>query len=496
MKTLVLQLARLGDIYQTWPVLRALKRLDPEGELHVLTRSKFAAALEGLEAVDQHWPLDSRSVLAPLIDEKPDFDASFFRIDELCDGLVNAGFDRIINLSFSPLSSYIASEITQLTTEVHGYTRTSDGYLAIPDDPSAYFYAQVGVGRGNRAHVTDLFAAVAGVELTVEDFRAPQLTESERGSVESLESPIVIHVGASDLAKTLSWSKWLQVVKGLLAQHEGDVVLVGSAEERALAEQISPVGGSRSVINKVGQTSLRELTALIGKARLFIGGDSGPMQIASLTGTPVLNVSFPIVSPWETGPKSAGSRIVQVVSEEKISADEIVSEAMAMLTGRPPVVASLKVHGPVGPYQEVATGASSDREFEWELIQGLYMGAGFPSERSTLFREGLKRLGEVNDLALEQISVLRVQPGNVTAAGILDRADEIMGHISRMVPEAAPLVRWFQTERMRIGPMPVDLLADCTAQVHLRLREVLKVYEQGPAGHEGVNGHDDVVLGS
>ena len=45
MKILILQLARLGDIYQTWPTVRALKRtLGSDVQVDMLIRSRFAAA--------------------------------------------------------------------------------------------------------------------------------------------------------------------------------------------------------------------------------------------------------------------------------------------------------------------------------------------------------------------------------------------------------------------------------------------------------------------
>ena len=55
MKILIIQLARLGDIYQSWPTLKAVKRANPGAEIHFLTRSKFAAAAPGPELVDRHW---------------------------------------------------------------------------------------------------------------------------------------------------------------------------------------------------------------------------------------------------------------------------------------------------------------------------------------------------------------------------------------------------------------------------------------------------------
>lgn len=492
MKTLVLQLARLGDIYQTWPVLRGLKRQDPEGEIHVLTRNKFSGALNGLDVVSRHWVLDSREIILPLIDEQPDFDASAACLTELTESLKAEGFDQVLNLSFSPLSSFVASAVAGPGSEVKGYTRFDDGYLDIPDDGSAYFYAQVGPGRANRLHVTDLFAFVAGVELLPEDWRGPRLTGGDVFGIG--ENAIVIHVGASQSDKTLGWPKWASFVRGLLACRPENVVLIGSKNEEGIAERICAAAGERQPINLVGLTNLSDLFEVIGHSKILIGGDSGPVHIASLVGTPVLQLSFPSVCLWETGPKSKHSRILEVDDEGSLPSDALVRETVSLLDGRESEWRAISVDGPCSPYRAPTEG---QRAFQWELVQALYLGAEFPVPRDGLFFEGIRRLSEANELAIEQIQALRQQKNSQTAAAILDRADEIIGQIGRMIPDLGPMIRWFQTEKLRIGPMPIEQLTDTTEGVYRRFADVIDIYREdaGSPSAEGGAGHDDIVLG-
>jgi heptosyltransferase-3 len=500
-KILVIQLARLGDIYQTRPVLRAIKRTWPNCELHLVTRAKFSAAAPGPEVVDRHWQFDSRQILEPLIHEIPGIDASVARLEELVQSLRGEKYDRVINLSFSPLSSHLTRAVAPNGIDVRGYTRFDDGFLAIPDDASAYFYAQVGAQagpqRGNRVHIIDLFAHVAGVTLEECDWSDERVDIGAASSPEVLDAgddPVVIHIGASDLSKTLSWSKWLQVVKGLLNAYQGNVVLVGSPEEMKIAQAAADVSGPKKPINLVGRTSLSQLVEIIRKAKLVIGGDSAPAQIASLTGTKVLNLSLPSVCFWETGPRSAGSRILLLESEEEIGSDQIVEEAKAILFGLPPKQAQIRVPGLTIPYLETQPQPGG---FEWALIEALYMGRPFPEPPHELFMIGLKRLSDVNLIALEQIDLLKRQPQNQTAATILDGADGIMEHIVQMVPEVSPIVRWFKVERIRIGPMPMADLIARTEDAHRRLADVLGVYVNSADQYdvEEERGRDDVVVG-
>jgi ADP-heptose:LPS heptosyltransferase len=46
-----------------------------------------------------------------------------------------------------------------------------------------------------------------------------------------------------------------------------------------------------TVINAVGQTSLREAGALLTRCHLFVGNDAGPMHLAAAAGLPVIEIS-------------------------------------------------------------------------------------------------------------------------------------------------------------------------------------------------------------
>lgn len=495
MKTLVLQLARLGDIYQTWPVVRALKRTGAT-EIHMLAREKFIVATDGLDEIDKVWAFDTKDVLAPLIADTQDIDASLECLERTVNLLRAEGFERVINLTFSPFSSRLTSELAAGGVEVRGYTRHTDGYLRIVDDAAAYFYAQVGPDRENRVHLTELFAQVAGVELINSDWAKPtRFTNPISQNSELLavlggvEAPVVIHLGASQSGKTFGTHKWLQVVTGLLEKTAHPVVLIGSQDETELAAAVQTSASGREAVNFVGRTNLRDVFALMEKAKIAIGGDSAPVHIASLVGTPYLNLSFRTVSFWETGPKSTGSRILPFDTADDLPSDVVVRDALAMITGNGGDSRSVQVTGPVEPFVAPSELATSHG---WEWLQAIYMGQPFPVPESELCMQGLVRLHEANELALEQLAILERRAGDRTALGILDRFDEIIETIARMVPTLGILVRWFETERIRFGPMPGPELLSRTKALHAKLQDVLNLYVAGQTEGEV---HDDVCVG-
>jgi ADP-heptose:LPS heptosyltransferase len=441
MRTLVLQLARFGDIYQSWPVLRALRRADPGGELHVLVRPRFADGLNGLDGVIPRI-LPTPEILGPILDHA-DVDGAHALLTGFLHGL--GDFDRIVNLSFSPVSSFLTDILA--AREVRGYTRHADGFLSIPDDPSAYFYAQVGIGRANRYALTDLFAAVAGVDLREEDFRPPSDTPVALAPA-AREDLVVVHLGASQAEKTYPPELWARVLCEIKKVYQGKIALIGSADEKPLSDGVLRLAGDPPVDNRVGSTDLNGVFALLGSARLLIGADSAPVHMAALTATPVLNLSCAAVNFHETGPQSAGSRVLHVQEMHQLAPERVVAEALAMLEDKAPVGSCYTRAKRGEPWRAVG---QPDDDFTWALVQALYTGTTYPQARHTADKLAFQRLFEVAELALAQLD--RADGGDNRVLGMVD---ELLEEIPRLHPPVDPVVQWFQTQRLRLGPAPIE----------------------------------------
>ncbi len=94
-------------------------------------------------------------------------------------------------------------------------------------------------------------------------------------------------------------------------------VLVGSPADasanvaiRKIAETPSPDVPPAPVINLTGSVSLITLCAVLKKARLFVGIDSGVMHLASCADIPVVALFGP-TDPFYVGPQNAQSRVVR-----------------------------------------------------------------------------------------------------------------------------------------------------------------------------------------
>jgi heptosyltransferase-2 len=88
-------------------------------------------------------------------------------------------------------------------------------------------------------------------------------------------------------------------------------LLFGEAKDREACERIAASSENRAR-NMAGQTSLRELMALLKLCRVLVTNDSGPMHLAAALGTPVV-VPFGSTSPELTGPGLPGDTRHQVL---------------------------------------------------------------------------------------------------------------------------------------------------------------------------------------
>ncbi|MCB0421959.1 MAG: glycosyltransferase family 9 protein [Bdellovibrionales bacterium] len=479
MKILILQLARFGDIIITLPTVHALRRKYPHAEIHVLVRSRFKQAIAHVDEVDKVWELDSRTILEPTILDHREYPESVRRTTQFVDHLIAQSFTHVFNLSFSPLSSHICAALEEFGSEIKGYTRYEDGSLAIPDDASAYFYGQVGVGKFSRIHLADIFAAICEVDLTEMDWFLNLSQDRSLGDLKNTfalsDDYLLIHVGASEKAKRLASFKWAHIVRGLSRFYEGDIVLIGSPDEASIGQEIESTAHVDRIVNLVGKTAVRDIFPLIDGSRLVLGCDSLPMQVASLLGRLCLNLSFSTVNFWETGPYSVGSRVIFADQEASLTSDRVIRETEALLSDKEsglPVV--LRTGRDLVGF-ELRGGLQID-DYEFNLIEALYMDGNFPQPRTVEEELMYQRLDEVCSLALEQLDLVIDPQTRKMAMEILEQVDRILETVDRMVPSMFPLLSWFQTERLRVGPGSLEVVVAKTIELFSKLQLICRIF--------------------
>jgi ADP-heptose:LPS heptosyltransferase len=115
-------------------------------------------------------------------------------------------------------------------------------------------------------------------------------------NVEATASLLVIHPGTSVKVKQWRLEAWGSCVTALNRswQNQSPVLflLTGTPQERPLLEAISLATNARTMI--LDSTTVGQLAALLGRCRLALGVDSGPLHLAVAQGIPTLQIFGPI----------------------------------------------------------------------------------------------------------------------------------------------------------------------------------------------------------
>jgi heptosyltransferase-2 len=126
-------------------------------------------------------------------------------------------------------------------------------------------------------------------------------------------SPLFAMCPGSEYGASKRWpeQRFIEAARALHEKTGCRWLLLGTSGEAAVCERIVRAvccnAGNALVCNLAGQTSLRELAALLKACSLLLGNDSGPMHLAASVGTPVAGV-FSSTSAAITGPGLPGDR--------------------------------------------------------------------------------------------------------------------------------------------------------------------------------------------
>jgi heptosyltransferase-2 len=121
---------------------------------------------------------------------------------------------------------------------------------------------------------------------------------------------VAINPGASyGAAKRWIPERFAAVADSLAAEYGVKVVLTGGPGELEIGADIARAMQAQA-LNLIGRTTVRELMAVLGRCRLVVTNDSGPMHIAAALGVPIVAVFGP-TDHTTTSPAAAQCRIVR-----------------------------------------------------------------------------------------------------------------------------------------------------------------------------------------
>ncbi len=296
-----MQLARLGDLVQTWPLIKQLRQAYPDARLSLLVDQPLQE-LAGLgPCLDEVHSIDLKEV-AHLASRHPK--AAYHTLWRVVGDLQSRNIDLIYNLNFSRLSLLMAH---LLGAPVKGNQPAAGGREFWREPWLAFAYGLVHARVFNRVHLSDVFRHLAPPTETVEIVHSapPPLSK---------EPIIALQLATRHPKRSWPLFSFNRLASRLIEALDAKLWLLGIPGERALGERLIkslPPHFRERVCNLQGRTNLTELADRLKDADLVISGDTGTLHLAAALGTRGLGIFLGPAFCFETGPYGDGHVVIQ-----------------------------------------------------------------------------------------------------------------------------------------------------------------------------------------
>lgn len=474
MKILIVQLARFGDIYQTWPAIKAYSKLHPHVEIHYLARESFKDALVGLNEIEKIYVLPTSHILEPVV-IRENLSETIQRNENFLNELIKENYDEVYNLTYSASSASLCATLeASCSSKVYGYSRESDGFLKINDDISEYFYAQVGIGKNNRIHVTDLFAWQLSVNLEEDDFNFKDRNIINE-TVNLPPNTLAIQVGSSQKFKSLKSEHWIELIRQLSFKGYSSFCLLGAASELEFAKNITQSFPTGIVKNLVGQFKIYEHFDILKKCQCLIAADSSMIHMASLVNTACVNISIGAVNFWETGPRAKNSLIAKFHHQEDIKIQEILPLIDSIFMNTEMINSIRTIEGCPSYYTQ---STSKIEEFAWSFVRALYMDSGYPIVDDLHSLKSFHSFYELNKMIINEIEHFELSSGDrqQTHLDLMNSMENTLDLLSQKSRATMPLWNWIVGQRVRISHSTGQKYVDQLKSIHQIAESILKLY--------------------
>lgn len=283
----LLRLSALGDVTHTVPVVRTLQHACPETRLTWIIGRLEAELVGDLPGIEFIVFDKARNVAA-------------FR--DLWRDLDGRRFDVLLQMQ-TALRANLAGRVIRAPVRI-GFdrARSRDGHG---------LFVNRRIEPHPRAHVLDGlfdFVRALGIDERVLRWDIPVPDAAAAFAREQMpDGQRYLAINACTSARVNNWRNWSAERYAAVSDHAATMhglrtVLTGgpAPAEREMADAITARAG-HEVVDLVGATRPKELLAVLGRARVAIAPDTGPLHIAAAAGTPVIGL-YATSNPERTGP--------------------------------------------------------------------------------------------------------------------------------------------------------------------------------------------------
>jgi len=319
-RLLVVRLSAMGDVIHTLPAVNALRKAFPRLHIGWLIEERWAELLCAPGAARR----GPRSSLRPLVDEVHTVDlkgwgkslfslSTLQRIAKIWNDVREVRYDVAVDLQGAIRSALLAR---------WSGARMICGSAEPRESPASLWYTRKVVAQGR--HVVEQNLSIADAMIETENSARPRMRLAADISFQIPSDPqvearvgqhmeqhgigdfAILNPGAGWGAKRWPAERYGEVARALADYRVRSILNYGPGEEKLARAAASASRGTAEVMS----CSLTELIALTRRARLFIGGDTGPLHLAAALRVPVVAIYGP-TDPARNGPYGTHSIVLR-----------------------------------------------------------------------------------------------------------------------------------------------------------------------------------------
>lgn len=276
-KIAVVKLSAMGDIIHAMVALQFIKKHYPNLRIDWFVESAFSGILENNPHINNIYCVNLKRIK----NKKSEIFSQIARIKEYSKN----NYDLIIDAQGLVKSALVAK---LLGKNIAGFSKNS-----IREKFASFFYKiKVDIAYDKNAIIRNakVLSTPLGFEITNEEINAKEpflFFKDENPVIEEYlqknKNNIVFVIGASWISKMYSKDKFVKIINTL---DENSLIVWGNEFERTVATYIAAHSKAR-VLPKLDLNSLK---ALISKANLVIGNDTGPTHAAWALNVPSITI--------------------------------------------------------------------------------------------------------------------------------------------------------------------------------------------------------------
>jgi heptosyltransferase I len=282
----ILRLSAIGDTCHVVPIIRTLQHVWPTTQLTWIVGKSEARLMKLIEGVELII-VDKRSGLSGL--------------RNLNRQLRVRQFDVLLHMQLA-LRASVMARMVRAPIKV-GFDRARAREMQ-------WLFTNESIAARSREHVLDSlfgFLVALGIQERILRWDIP-LPADAVSYAETLipdsQPTLVISPCSSHALRNWPADRYAAIADYACREHGMRIILAGGPtllERETGTAIVRLLDHKTQVVNQIGKDTLPQLLALLGRARVLIAPDSGPVHMATMVGTPVIGL-YAATNPARSGP--------------------------------------------------------------------------------------------------------------------------------------------------------------------------------------------------